>query len=299
MTYRQDGITAFRHANLTHHKLAHEVAQHSPYGKCLLEIGTPGAIKEFDTWLKEGAAQSPAFNRLLREIGQEKDPLAQVIVIVREHPPHVLGDLYRTGEVDSSDIRQFPTKPPPERPNNVTRTEIIAHFLAERRYAAVHPGGFGPGADNNESHKYGIVRQNEVRKDLKQGLEVRDMGLAPGDAVFQAYFQIIFINGTAQTIPLIPFPTKGLPDDLLLQMNQVIPPTGYGDSGPAHLPRPPQETIKQGEITCPPFKGPELRDGWNCPPHSEGARRHKTVTKGKPTLHVSRKVTDRRTGTVV
>jgi hypothetical protein len=196
-----DKITAFRHANLTHHKRAHEVAQHSPYGKCLLEIGTPAAIKEFDTWLKEGAAQSPAFNRLLREIGQEKDPLAQVIVIVREHPPHVLGDLYRTGEVDLSDIRQFPTKPPPERPNNVTRTEIIAHFLAERRYAAVHLGGFGPGADNNESHKYGIVRQNEVRKDLKQGLEVRDMGLAPGMLYSRRTFKLFLLMGPPRQFP--------------------------------------------------------------------------------------------------
>jgi hypothetical protein len=78
----------------------------------------------------------------------------------------VFGDAFETDKVDMNDLYSFPDKPGSAGPHEVTRGEIIMHFVAERQYAQVNgipkntKFGFAP------AHAAGIAAENDYRDDL-------------------------------------------------------------------------------------------------------------------------------------
>jgi hypothetical protein len=120
--------------------------------------GTPEDINTFRNWLEAASGLSPVFRSALRNI--EKDRAHPTWLVLGHGQPHVFGDAFASRQVDMDDLGRFPLGVGPG-DNQVTRGELILHFL-EERWILAHGSGFG------YAHFKGIGAQNGVRKDLHQ-----------------------------------------------------------------------------------------------------------------------------------
>jgi hypothetical protein len=112
-----------------------------------------------DTW-----AKSPTARQLISDIGNDTNASHALTVNVGRSQAGVLVDSFASNDVDLDDLGHFPLTPSAAHPKEITRGELIVHFLSERRSAILssNPSNFGP------AHAAGIVVQNQYRAELGQ-----------------------------------------------------------------------------------------------------------------------------------
>jgi hypothetical protein len=82
---------------------------------------------------------SPTARKVISDIGNDPDPRHAITINVDQNQPGVAFDRFATNDVDLKDFDHLPVKPSAAHPKEVTRGELVVHFLSERRAAALSP----------------------------------------------------------------------------------------------------------------------------------------------------------------
>jgi len=133
-------------------------------GKGITVSGSTADWKAWQTMLIDTWAKSPTARQLISDIGNDTNASHALTVNVGRSQAGVLVDSFASNDVDLDDLGHFPLAPSAAHPKEITRGELIVHFLAERRSALMssNPANFGP------AHADGIVLQNQFRAELGQ-----------------------------------------------------------------------------------------------------------------------------------
>jgi hypothetical protein len=119
---------------------------------------------------------------MMTSIGNDDDPAHTIQADVGRNQPGVIGDSFATNEIDLDDLEAFPTAAPEDHSNQVTRNELMVHFLTERQnaLASANPNDFGP------AHSHGIDMQNQYRAERNQAAVLSQTGARNPDGTITA-----------------------------------------------------------------------------------------------------------------
>lgn len=131
-------------------------------GRGMSITGQQGDRDAFRRMMRDGMTDSPVFRNLISGIGNDADPAHLIQARVGRNQPNVIIDNFGTKEIGIDDLEQFPTTPDKMHPDEMTRPELIAHFLRERQYNLQNGGSFDP------AHQAGIDLQNQYRDERRQ-----------------------------------------------------------------------------------------------------------------------------------
>jgi hypothetical protein len=149
--------------------------------------------------LAEEMPDSPYLRRLIIRITQDQDhPFAINVVRGRAN---VWVDSFSNRGVDLQDLEHFDRRNAPHRhPNEVSRGEILVHFLGERYHDLTHPLPPGDQYRFGPAHDQAIVEQNRYRAERGQvpvETSVLTRG-APGTG--ELTWRVRFRDGTTQVV---------------------------------------------------------------------------------------------------
>lgn len=136
----------------------------------------------FRRMLRDGMTDSPTFRNMISGIGNDSDPAHRIQANVGRNQPGVIGDSFATNAVDLDDLEVWPSAAPDAHPNQVTRNELMVHFLTERQnaLASANPADFGP------AHQHGIDMQNQYRAERNQARVLSQTGAMNPDGTITA-----------------------------------------------------------------------------------------------------------------
>lgn len=163
--------------------------------------GSAADQEAFLQMMRADLGESSTFQRTVSEIGNDTDPAHRVELdlgrgqdITGAPGTGVWGDAFATDQVDLDDFGFFPAAPDAARPNEITQTELMTHFLAERRAAltSATPADFGP------AHTAGLAVQNQVRDEFNQSHVVSQTGAANAAGGTDGVFT--FADGTSERV---------------------------------------------------------------------------------------------------
>lgn len=162
-------------------------------------FGSESNRATFRGMLLDTMAQSSTFRGVMSDIALDGNPKHAISAIVGRNLPWTFVDRYRTNAVDLDDLEHFPVVPDPAHPNEVTRGELITHFMQERRYVP----NFLTSSDESlrEAHQRASIVQNKFRAELGQPAGTPPDGQTGVNGEFErAHFR--FSDGTSQVLEL-------------------------------------------------------------------------------------------------
>jgi RHS repeat-associated protein len=133
-------------------------------GNGITVTGSKADIQAWNSMLIDTWGRSAAARQLISDIGNDTNKAHAITVNAGRSQTGVLVDSFASNDADLDDLGHFPVAPSAAHPKEVTRGELIVHFLAERRSAILssNPSNFGP------AHADGLVVQNQYRAELGQ-----------------------------------------------------------------------------------------------------------------------------------
>lgn len=154
-----------------------------------------GAQPDQDTFrrmLRDGMGDSPEFRQMLASIGNDTDPAHLIQANLGRSQPGVIGDAFASNAVDLDDLEAFPGAATAAHPDQVTRNELMVHFLTERQSAltSANPADFGP------AHQSGIAAQGRYRDERGQSHVLSQTGARNADGTITA--TIAMANGSSE-----------------------------------------------------------------------------------------------------
>jgi hypothetical protein len=160
-------------------------------GKGMVIQGSSADEVTWKNMLIEGMTSSQVFRETIANIGN--DPNHTILIDLGRSQPNVLVDSFATKAVDLDDLQMFPASANAGQKNQLTRPEVILHFLEERHYAQTHDP-----MDFDSAHQSGINAQNHLRDERGQSHVLSQEGrqLPNGNIEGQFFLQ----NGTSERV---------------------------------------------------------------------------------------------------
>ena len=170
-------------------------------GKGMSMSGTPADQEAFLQMIRGSMGESAVMRDQMTTVGNDLDPTHNINFdlgrgqdITGAAGTGVWVDTFGTDQVDLDDLDFLPNTPGAAHTDELTRTELLAHFVSERRSAvtSANPNDFGP------HHAQGLVVQNQVRDEFGQQHMTSQHGVANAaggtDGVFTR------ADGSTQTV---------------------------------------------------------------------------------------------------
>ena len=177
--------------------------------------------QSFRNMLREDMSDSPTLRNVVSNIGLgDQTPFA---VNVGEHQRDVFGDSFETRDVDLADLAEFGTGREANRHREqVSRGEVITHFLAERYHDVTHPAqqqaipaDVNPAqaqaiternyrARFNPSHNEAVEEQNRYRAERGQSRILSSDITGPDRLTEQSTARFRMQGGTTQEMTIDP-----------------------------------------------------------------------------------------------
>jgi hypothetical protein len=110
---------------------------------------------------REAMLESSSFSGLMNDISRDA---AHPVTVNLERNTRTTVDSFARRTLDLSDLETLPAKPSADRPEQITRGEVLAHMMREQHEGALQTGA----RDIGPAHRAAIVSENAYRRDIGQ-----------------------------------------------------------------------------------------------------------------------------------
>ena len=130
--------------------------------------GEPADVATFTKMLNEDLTVTHAGKRTLAKVVNDRSRPAFLCSVGRNQDKIYVDGINAPLPVDLNDLEQLPRMPSTAHPNEITRGELIGHFLSERDEYARQGYTTFTRSDFDHVHAHGQIDQNHIRRELGQ-----------------------------------------------------------------------------------------------------------------------------------
>lgn len=130
-------------------------------GPGLVVQGNAADTRAYLHMTREAMLESPSFAKMMNQISNDAQ---HPVRLVLERNTGTALDSFPKQTLDLSDLEKLPARPETDRPEQITRGQVLAHMMREQQHKAFQ----GPTKDIAPAHRAAIEAENAYRKDIGQ-----------------------------------------------------------------------------------------------------------------------------------